>query len=186
MVHAFQLLFIDCNYPKAFVWWIGMHAVMFFFLFNEFYKAAYRSRMMVSRPQPRKWGPSAPLSTPLSPERLSHIRGPNKEPRSSRSIIISVIRGLSFPRCPGRRWRPAFQIAACVNENENEYLTEATRFEAVRQARLYHHWLHCTLRPADYKWEKLWSKFINEISSSRSLGIWELGSKPRLRHWAEV
>ncbi|KAH8347237.1 hypothetical protein KR059_007047 [Drosophila kikkawai] len=46
MVHAFQLLFIDCNYPKAFVWWIGMHAVMFFFLFNEFYKAAYRSRMM--------------------------------------------------------------------------------------------------------------------------------------------
>ncbi|KAH8295194.1 hypothetical protein KR018_008453 [Drosophila ironensis] len=46
MVHAFQLLFIDCNYPKAFVWWIGMHAVMFFFLFNEFYKAAYKSRMM--------------------------------------------------------------------------------------------------------------------------------------------
>ncbi|XP_037956457.1 elongation of very long chain fatty acids protein AAEL008004-like isoform X2 [Teleopsis dalmanni] len=44
MVHAFQLLFIDCNYPKAFVWWIGMHAVMFFFLFNEFYKAAYKGR----------------------------------------------------------------------------------------------------------------------------------------------
>ncbi|XP_075150573.1 very long chain fatty acid elongase AAEL008004 isoform X2 [Haematobia irritans] len=44
MVHAFQLLFIDCNYPKAFVWWIGMHAVMFFFLFNEFYKQAYKGR----------------------------------------------------------------------------------------------------------------------------------------------
>ncbi|VVC25766.1 ELO family [Cinara cedri] len=41
MVHAFQLLFIDCNYPKAFVWWIGMHAVMFFFLFKEFYKQQY-------------------------------------------------------------------------------------------------------------------------------------------------
>lgn len=48
MVHAFQLLFIDCNYPKAFVWWIGMHAVMFFFLFNEFYKAAYKGRRAVS------------------------------------------------------------------------------------------------------------------------------------------
>lgn len=48
MVHAFQLLFIDCDYPKAFVWWIGMHAVMFFFLFNEFYKAAYKNRAMVS------------------------------------------------------------------------------------------------------------------------------------------
>ncbi|XP_037913213.1 elongation of very long chain fatty acids protein AAEL008004 isoform X1 [Hermetia illucens] len=43
MVHAFQLLFIECNYPRAFVWWIGMHAVMFFFLFNEFYKSAYRT-----------------------------------------------------------------------------------------------------------------------------------------------
>lgn len=48
MVHAFQLLFIDCNYPKAFVWWIGMHAVMFFFLFNEFYKNAYKGRRTVS------------------------------------------------------------------------------------------------------------------------------------------
>ncbi|XP_055381231.1 elongation of very long chain fatty acids protein AAEL008004-like isoform X3 [Condylostylus longicornis] len=44
MVHAFQLLFIDCDYPKAFVWWIGMHAVMFFFLFNQFYKDTYKSR----------------------------------------------------------------------------------------------------------------------------------------------
>ncbi|XP_058986737.1 elongation of very long chain fatty acids protein AAEL008004-like isoform X3 [Musca domestica] len=49
MVHAFQLLFIECNYPKAFVWWIGMHAVMFFFLFNEFYKQAYKGRK--SRPE---------------------------------------------------------------------------------------------------------------------------------------
>lgn len=41
MVHAFQLLFVDCNYPRAFVWWIGMHAVMFFFLFRDFYNQAY-------------------------------------------------------------------------------------------------------------------------------------------------
>lgn len=44
MVHAFQLLFIDCNYPKAFVWWIGMHAVMFLFLFNEFYQQSYAQK----------------------------------------------------------------------------------------------------------------------------------------------
>ncbi|XP_031827281.1 very long chain fatty acid elongase AAEL008004 [Nomia melanderi] len=44
MVHAFQLLFIDCNYPMAFVWWIGMHAVMFFFLFSEFYQESYRQK----------------------------------------------------------------------------------------------------------------------------------------------
>jgi hypothetical protein len=44
MVHAFQLLFIDCNYPTAFVWWIGLHAVMFYFLFSDFYKQAYRKK----------------------------------------------------------------------------------------------------------------------------------------------
>lgn len=48
MVHAFQLLFIDCNYPRAFVWWIGMHAVMFFFLFNEFYKSTYKGRRVIN------------------------------------------------------------------------------------------------------------------------------------------
>nr|QMX41530.1 very long chain fatty acid elongation protein ELO5 [Dioryctria abietella] len=40
-VHAFQLLFVDCDYPKAFVWWIGMHAVLFYYLFSDFYKQAY-------------------------------------------------------------------------------------------------------------------------------------------------
>lgn len=44
MVHAFQLLFIDCNYPRGFVWFIGMHAVMFFFLFKDFYNQAYNRR----------------------------------------------------------------------------------------------------------------------------------------------
>lgn len=48
MVHAFQLLFTDCNYPRAFVWFIGMHAVMFFFLFNEFYKQTYQKRARTS------------------------------------------------------------------------------------------------------------------------------------------
>lgn len=44
MVHAFQLLFIECNYPKAFVWWIGLHAVMFLFLFKEFYQQNYQQK----------------------------------------------------------------------------------------------------------------------------------------------
>jgi elongation of very long chain fatty acids protein 7 len=44
MTHAFQLLFVECNYPRAFVWWIGMHAVMFFFLFSEFYKQTYNHK----------------------------------------------------------------------------------------------------------------------------------------------
>ncbi|KAL7292494.1 hypothetical protein TKK_0014069 [Trichogramma kaykai] len=44
MIHAFQLLFIECNYPKAFVWWIGMHAVLFYFLFRDFYRQAYSNK----------------------------------------------------------------------------------------------------------------------------------------------
>ncbi|KOB64211.1 Elongation of very long chain fatty acids protein [Operophtera brumata] len=43
-LHAFQLLFQDCDYPRAFVWWIGMHAVLFYYLFSDFYKQAYRRK----------------------------------------------------------------------------------------------------------------------------------------------
>lgn len=43
MVHAFQLLFVDCNYPKVFAWWIGSHAVLFFFLFKDFYQKSYKN-----------------------------------------------------------------------------------------------------------------------------------------------
>lgn len=41
--HTFQLLFIECNFPKAFVWLIGSHGVVFFFLFMNFYQHSYRS-----------------------------------------------------------------------------------------------------------------------------------------------
>lgn len=44
MIHSFQLLFIECDYPKAFVWWIGLHAILFFFLFKDFYIKAYTKR----------------------------------------------------------------------------------------------------------------------------------------------
>jgi hypothetical protein len=44
MLHAFQLLFIDCNYPKAFILLIALHAVMFYFLFADFYKQAYKKK----------------------------------------------------------------------------------------------------------------------------------------------
>ncbi|XP_045493641.1 elongation of very long chain fatty acids protein AAEL008004 isoform X2 [Colias croceus] len=61
MVHAFQLLFIECDYPRAFVWWIGMHAVMFFFLFKDFYNQSY------SKPKVRaRSPPPAPVTTDIS------------------------------------------------------------------------------------------------------------------------
>ncbi|KAH9388823.1 Elongation of very long chain fatty acids protein 7 [Tyrophagus putrescentiae] len=41
-VHSFQLLFNrECDYPRGFMWWIGFHAVLFWFLFYDFYKNAY-------------------------------------------------------------------------------------------------------------------------------------------------
>lgn len=47
MVHAFQLLFKnDCNYPIAFAYFIGAHAVMFYFLFSGFYKQAYTKKQV--------------------------------------------------------------------------------------------------------------------------------------------
>jgi hypothetical protein len=40
--HQFQILFYtDCNYPKGFMVWIGLHGVMFLFLFSDFYRTSY-------------------------------------------------------------------------------------------------------------------------------------------------
>ncbi|XP_058981285.1 elongation of very long chain fatty acids protein AAEL008004 [Musca domestica] len=39
--HQFQLLFRECDYPKGFMVWIGLHGVMFLFLFSDFYKTKY-------------------------------------------------------------------------------------------------------------------------------------------------
>ena len=45
MTHAFQLFFNNpCNYSMALAYWIGAHAIMFFFLFRNFYKQAYAAK----------------------------------------------------------------------------------------------------------------------------------------------
>lgn len=55
--HSFQLLFTDCKYPKAFVWWIGCHGLLFLVLFIKFYKATYQAnkeRKRVAREAEKK------------------------------------------------------------------------------------------------------------------------------------
>lgn len=39
--HQFQLLFVECDYPKTFMVWIAIHGLMFLFLFSDFYKVRY-------------------------------------------------------------------------------------------------------------------------------------------------
>ncbi|CAL7952348.1 unnamed protein product [Xylocopa violacea] len=41
MVHQFQLFFIECDYPRSFMIYIGLHGVLFLGLFSDFYKAKY-------------------------------------------------------------------------------------------------------------------------------------------------
>ena len=44
-MHAFQLLFVnDCKFPKIFALWIGVHGVLFFSLFSNFYDKAYSDK----------------------------------------------------------------------------------------------------------------------------------------------
>lgn len=42
-VHSFQLLFRKCDYPRGFMWWIGFHAVLFWFLFWDFFVNTYNN-----------------------------------------------------------------------------------------------------------------------------------------------
>ncbi|KAI1277766.1 putative protein for very long chain fatty acid elongation [Halotydeus destructor] len=44
MGHSFQLLFRDCDYPKIFMAYIGFYAILFLFMFSDFYIKAYRKR----------------------------------------------------------------------------------------------------------------------------------------------
>lgn len=41
-LHASQLLFIECDFPQVFAWIILLHAVMFYFLFYNFYQSSYK------------------------------------------------------------------------------------------------------------------------------------------------
>lgn len=41
-VHSIQLLFIDCDYPTLFVYWILAYAVIFLVMFADFYRNAYK------------------------------------------------------------------------------------------------------------------------------------------------
>ncbi|BFZ17105.1 hypothetical protein BsWGS_20144 [Bradybaena similaris] len=41
MAHSSQLLFMECNYPKFFVFWIGLYALIFLIMFANFYIQAY-------------------------------------------------------------------------------------------------------------------------------------------------
>jgi elongation of very long chain fatty acids protein 7 len=43
MLHAFQLLLWNpCGFSYSFVWLIALHAIMFFFLFKNFFDQAYK------------------------------------------------------------------------------------------------------------------------------------------------
>ncbi|RZB39095.1 elongation of very long chain fatty acids protein -like, partial [Asbolus verrucosus] len=44
MVHTFQLVFTDCSFPRIFVWYMGLLALTFYFLFKRFYNNAYNFR----------------------------------------------------------------------------------------------------------------------------------------------
>ncbi len=43
-IHCFQLIFVECDFPIAFCWWIGGHELVFLFLFLNFYKQTYTKK----------------------------------------------------------------------------------------------------------------------------------------------
>ena len=49
MTHCFQLLFRDCDYPRIFMVYIGFYAVLFLFMFSDFYFKAYTSSSRSSK-----------------------------------------------------------------------------------------------------------------------------------------
>lgn len=42
--HSFQLYLVDCDYPRLFIWWVGLQQTMFLGLFCDFYRKTYNQR----------------------------------------------------------------------------------------------------------------------------------------------
>ena len=55
-VHSFQLLFRQCDYPKGFMWFIGFHAIMFWFLFYDFFYTSYTKKLRLAMPVKKENG----------------------------------------------------------------------------------------------------------------------------------
>ncbi|CAH0561030.1 unnamed protein product [Brassicogethes aeneus] len=43
-IHTGQLAFIECDYPRGIMTVVGLQAIMFYFLFRDFYKKAYKKK----------------------------------------------------------------------------------------------------------------------------------------------
>lgn len=48
VIHASQLLFIPCNYPKVFAYWIALYALIFLVLFSDYFNKTYRMKSQKS------------------------------------------------------------------------------------------------------------------------------------------
>lgn len=73
--HQFQLLFTECDYPKGFMVWIGLHGVMFLFLFSDFYKQAYSKRKSAIAKRAADRGAAATKYDALDQNGSSHLNG---------------------------------------------------------------------------------------------------------------
>jgi hypothetical protein len=93
-VHSFQLLFRDCDYPTEFVYWIGSHAILFWFLFWDFFKKTYlssKSRSSASRQtvNGKRNGSASygPLSACCPTEQLLNLmNGEDEDGKSAKSM----------------------------------------------------------------------------------------------------
>ncbi|XP_043249679.1 elongation of very long chain fatty acids protein AAEL008004-like [Colletes gigas] len=65
MSHQFQLLFRECDYPRGFMIWIGLHGVLFLGLFSDFYKAKYVGSSKRPRSQKSLNGSAGGLCMPV-------------------------------------------------------------------------------------------------------------------------
>jgi len=105
MVHALQLLFIECNYSRWYVYWIIGHALMFLGLFGDFYVRSYhkgrRDAQRAIRSKGNAWElgkivpcnlPSVCQTTTASEESNSHLKSDGRSTSTEESFEHSMER----------------------------------------------------------------------------------------------
>lgn len=102
-LHSFQLLFRQCNYPRSFMWWIGFHAVLFWFLFWDFFVISYTNRRYTKKS-------SFAVTSAVS---IGDDETTDKTTRKSNKIVDSVKAG--FFSCS-----PTQSFIDSMNDEESE------------------------------------------------------------------
>ncbi|CAG0903351.1 unnamed protein product [Darwinula stevensoni] len=126
-VHAVQLLFVECDYPKVFVYVLMSHAIMFTFLFLDFYKKSY---MHQDKRKAQRVSNGVPVPIKSSSEENSRGKKDGKNEKGANGITNGIHHNDEGLRKRATVKTVSQDISQVVNTESGKEESEATSLRA--------------------------------------------------------